>query len=92
MSSLDYRIETDEAIEGYRTSDDPYVAMRESYLERRRNEIEALHGRGPLADEANGGGANNRELAPVQPHAVGTSATPAPAASPTIEADSATPR
>lgn len=33
-------------------ADDPYTALREAYLERRRLEIEALHGRFPPANPA----------------------------------------
>lgn len=50
VNSLDYRIENDDNIASYSNSADPYAAMRDAYLARRQAEIDALHGRGPLAD------------------------------------------
>lgn len=49
VNSLDYRIENDDNIARYSESADPYSAMRDAYLARRQAEIDALHGRGPLA-------------------------------------------
>lgn len=49
VNSLDYRIENDDNIARYSESADPYTAMRDAYLARRQAEIDALHGRGPLA-------------------------------------------
>lgn len=45
INSLDFRIEFDAQIAGYRASGDPYGTMRTAYLARRTCEIEALHGR-----------------------------------------------
>lgn len=45
VNSLDFRIEFDGQIQGYRSSSDPYGAMRTAYLARRACEIDALHGR-----------------------------------------------
>lgn len=50
IKSLNDRVELDDEIKAFRASDDPYVAERDWYLAKRRNEIEALHGRGPLAE------------------------------------------
>jgi phospholipid-binding lipoprotein MlaA len=44
VTSLDSRIEFDDELQRIRESDEPYASMRETYLERRRQEIEALHG------------------------------------------------
>lgn len=50
VKSLDDRIELDEKFKEFHATGDPYVAEREWYLAKRHDEIEALHGRGPLAD------------------------------------------
>ncbi|WP_310535357.1 VacJ family lipoprotein [Novosphingobium sp.] len=50
VKSLDDRIELDDKFKEFHATGDPYVAEREWYLAKRRDEIEALHGRGPLAD------------------------------------------
>lgn len=50
VKSLDDRVELDELFKEFHATGDPYVAEREWYLGKRRNEIEALHGRGPLAE------------------------------------------
>ena len=50
VKSLDDRIELDEKFKAFHATGDPYVAEREWYLAKRHDEIEALHGRGPLAD------------------------------------------
>ncbi|MFM5930553.1 MAG: VacJ family lipoprotein [Novosphingobium sp.] len=50
VKSLDDRVELDDKFKEFRASGDAYVAEREWYLAKRHAEIEALHGRGPLAD------------------------------------------
>jgi phospholipid-binding lipoprotein MlaA len=50
VKSLDDRIELDDKFKEFHATGDPYVAEREWYLAKRRDEIEALHGRGPMAD------------------------------------------
>ena len=50
VKSLDDRIELDDKFKEFHATGDPYVAEREWYLAKRHDEIEALHGRGPLAD------------------------------------------
>jgi phospholipid-binding lipoprotein MlaA len=50
VKSLDDRIELDDKFKEFHATGDPYVAEREWYFAKRRDEIEALHGRGPLAD------------------------------------------
>lgn len=51
IKSLDDRVEFDSKIEEFRDTGDAYTAEREYYLKQRSDEIEALHGRGPLADK-----------------------------------------
>lgn len=48
IRSLDYRIQFDEELMRQRATEDPYTASREFYLQRRKAEIEALHGRKPI--------------------------------------------
>lgn len=50
VNSLEYRIKFDERIEQINTSDDPYYAMRESYLCLREADIAALKNRPPPRD------------------------------------------
>lgn len=59
IKSLNDRVDFDAKLDEFRASDDPYVAEREYYLALRRAQIEALHGRGVLADGAE---------APPRPH------------------------
>lgn len=47
---LDERAEANEQVKVIRASDDPYSMVKENYLQQRQNEIDALHGRGPLAE------------------------------------------
>lgn len=53
VKSLDDRVELDEKFKEFHATGDAYVAEREWYLAKRHDEIEALHGRGPLADRKN---------------------------------------
>lgn len=54
VKALDDRIEADTELNRIRDAEDPYVFYRRTYLQVRRDEIEALHGRGPLAKGAVG--------------------------------------
>lgn len=49
VQTLDYRVIIDDDLNKVRQSGHAYSSYREIYLETRREEIEALHGRGPLA-------------------------------------------
>ncbi len=49
IQGLDYRVIIDEDLEKVRKSENVYVSYRQAYLRTRYWEIEALHGRGPLA-------------------------------------------
>nr|WP_298190039.1 VacJ family lipoprotein [Novosphingobium sp.] len=49
VDSLDYRNEADEDFQRLRKAADPYSTYRRVYLQSRFDQIEALHGRGPLA-------------------------------------------
>lgn len=51
IKSLDDRVEFNSKIEEFRDTGDSYTAERQYYLKQRQDEIEALHGRGPLADK-----------------------------------------
>jgi phospholipid-binding lipoprotein MlaA len=48
VDSLDYRNEADEDFKRLRKAADPYSTYRRVYLQSRIDQIEALHGRGPL--------------------------------------------
>ncbi len=48
IDSLDYRNEADEDFRRLRNAADPYATYRRVYLQSRIDQIEALHGRGPL--------------------------------------------
>lgn len=50
VNSLEFRIKFDERIEQINTSDDPYYAMRETYLCQREADIAALRNRPPPRD------------------------------------------
>lgn len=49
IDALDYRNEADEDFKRLRNAADPYSTYRRVYLQSRIDQIEALHGRGPLA-------------------------------------------
>ncbi len=48
IDALDYRNEADEDFKRLRDAADPYATYRRVYLQSRIDQIEALHGRGPL--------------------------------------------
>ncbi len=49
VTQLDYRVIVDADLAKVRASGNPYSSYRQAYLKTRYEEIEALHGRGPLA-------------------------------------------
>lgn len=49
ITELDYRLDIDAGVERVRKTGNPYVSYRQAYFKSRFEEIEALHGRGPLA-------------------------------------------
>lgn len=70
IKSLDDRVQTDAELNAIRDSDDPYRNYRRLYLQVRHDEIEALHGRGPLAKGSIGTGPFQTPVAgPVAPAA-----------------------
>ncbi len=50
IDALDYRNEADEDFKRLRQAADPYATYRRVYLQSRFDQIEALHGRGPLVN------------------------------------------
>ncbi len=50
LDALDYRNEADEDFRRLRNAADPYSTYRRVYLQSRVDQIEALHGRGPLVN------------------------------------------
>lgn len=64
IKSLDDRVEFDSKIEEFRDTGDAYTAERQYYLKLRKDEIEALHGRGPLADKPK---TNGSQVSALQP-------------------------
>ncbi|WP_420384620.1 MlaA family lipoprotein [Novosphingobium sp.] len=49
ITALDYRVIVDDDLAKVRKTQSPYSTYRQAYLKTRYEEIEALHGRGPLA-------------------------------------------
>ena len=49
ITELDYRVDIDAGVERVRKSNNVYASYRQAYFRSRFEEIEALHGRGPLA-------------------------------------------
>ena len=49
VTALDYRLIVDDDLAKIRKTQSPYASYRQAYLKTRYEEIEALHGRGPLA-------------------------------------------
>ena len=49
VTELDYRVDIDAGVERVRKSNNVYASYRQAYFRSRFEEIEALHGRGPLA-------------------------------------------
>jgi len=50
LTTVDYRVIIDDDLAKVRQASSPYSTYRQIYLKTRFDEIEALHGRGPLAD------------------------------------------
>lgn len=90
IESIDDRLELDADINQMRATDDPYGTYRSMYLKGRHDEIEALHGRGPLAKGSTSYGAFVKPLektaaeptAPAASDPVAAVAVPAPPAQP----------
>lgn len=49
ITELDYRVDIDAGVERVRKTNNVYASYRQAYFRSRFEEIEALHGRGPLA-------------------------------------------
>ncbi len=49
ITELDYRVDIDEGVERVRKTSSPYASYRQLYFKSRFDQIEGLHGRGPLA-------------------------------------------
>lgn len=84
VESIDDRLQIDADLQEMKSASNPYVTYRELYLQARRDEIEALHGRGPLAKGEIGVAPFPKPLhpEPEKPAAAETlapPATPAPA-------------
>ncbi|MEO0032978.1 MAG: hypothetical protein RIS94_2736 [Pseudomonadota bacterium] len=87
IESIDDRNQIDADLKAMRESDDPYTTYRTMYLKTREYEIEALHGRGPLANGEMGVAPFAR---PLLSDGVASAAAKAPAASaPTAAAPAA---
>lgn len=88
ITALDYRVQIDADVEKVRKTDSPYASYRQAYLRTRYWEIEALHGRGPLAKGEVGVAPFAKPLTPENDgvpaagSAHAPAAAPAPAASP----------
>lgn len=78
ITELDYRVDIDAGVERVRKTSNVYASYRQAYFRSRFEEIEALHGRGPLAKGEVGQPPFVRPLYP-EPEAK-PAATPAPAA------------
>ena len=65
ISSLDERVENDEQIRKARESADPYTTSREYYLQKRREEIAALHSKKHRHAQSRDTGPAEAETAPV---------------------------
>lgn len=97
ITSLDYRVDIDDGVERARKTSSPYATYRQLYFKSRFEEIEALHGRGPLAKGEIGQPPFVRprfpDAAPATPAAPAPAAVPAPAPAPApvVEAPPAPP-
>ena len=80
ITELDYRVDIDAGVERVRKTSNVYASYRKAYFESRFEEIEALHGRGPLAKGEVGQPPFVRPLYPEE--APKPALTPAPAAVP----------
>ncbi len=75
LGELDHRIEFDDELRGIRATQDPYVAARTYYLQKRQAEIDALRGRGASAIRVT-------VPAPDSSHPAPTPTSPAPVQDP----------
>jgi phospholipid-binding lipoprotein MlaA len=81
VESIDDRLQIDADLQEMKSASNPYVTYRELYLQARRDEIEALHGRGPLAKGEIGVAPFPKPLHP-EPEKPAVAETPAPPATP----------
>lgn len=70
VTGLESRIEFDDELQRIRDSDDPYASMRETYLARRKREIDALHGIVEPVAEATGQPVTERSSVPASSEAL----------------------
>lgn len=93
ITELDYRVDIDAGVERARKTSNPYATYRQLYFKSRFEEIEALHGRGPLANGEIGQPPFVRPLEPdaAKPAAEAPAVAPAPAPAPVVEAPVAPP-
>lgn len=90
IESIDDRNQVDADLQAMRASDDPYTTYRTMYLKTREYEIEALHGRGPLAKGEMGVAPFARPLhGDVSAPAKAPAVIPAPAAATPPQAEAA---
>ena len=94
ITELDYRVDIDEGVERVRKTSNVYASYRQAYFRSRFEEIEGLHGRGPLAKGEVGQPPFVRPLEPEGPAKPPVPATlaPAPAAVPSPAAQVWLPR
>lgn len=76
VQTLDYRVEIDDDLKKIRATSSPYSTYRQVYLKTRFDEIEALHGRGPLAKGEVGIAPFARPLVPAAPEPAAPAAAP----------------
>jgi phospholipid-binding lipoprotein MlaA len=81
LTTLDYRVVIDQDLARVRQTSSPYSSYRQIYLKTRFEEIEALHGRGPLADGETGMAPFAKPLHPVPDQAPAAPASAPSAAS-----------
>jgi len=70
VAALDERVANDEMLKRINESDNPYLSMREFYMEKRKAEIDALHGRRASADRPtheSAGSIEDEELTDASP-------------------------
>lgn len=95
ITELDYRVDIDDGVERARKTGSPYATYRQLYFKSRFEEIEALHGRGPLAKGEIGQPPFVRplfpEAAPATPAAQAPVPAPVPAPAPVAETPPAPP-
>lgn len=95
ITELDYRVDIDAGVERARKTSNPYATYRQLYFKSRFEEIEALHGRGPLAKGEIGQPPFVRPLdaptEPAKPAIEAPAPAPAPVPAPVVDAPPAPP-